>query len=105
MVDWVYRIRSDTFAWSEITEEPMQDSVQEQGAQLLAADNHVHSGPVEIDEFTREYTLSFSSEENWNEFCAFLRNNSYPVKPGFTTWAVTDSDSFPWADRPYFSGD
>lgn len=100
MPDWVYRIRSENMPWSEVSEEPMEDAVQEEGAQLLAANNHVHSGPVEIDEYTREYTLTFESEDKWNEFCTFLRNQSYPVKTGFRTWAVSDSDSFPWPMRP-----
>ena len=100
MADWVYRITSD-IPWADVTEEPDIDDATALGQDEQSAGNHTVSGPVEIDEYTREYTLTFETEEAWDSWCNKIKELDVdPHKDGFSSQPV-DPDDFIWANRPY----
>lgn len=100
MPDWVYRIKSD-IPWTDVTEEPEIDDATTVGQEEQAAGNHTVSGPVKIDEYTREYTLTFETEEAWDSWCNKIKAlGVLPHKSGFTSEPV-HPDDFVWHNRPY----
>ena len=99
MAIWTYRIVS-SIPWSDVTEEPDTDEATNVGQEEQAAGNHTVSGPVEIDEYTREYSLTFETEEAWNAWCEKIKTLGNPHKPGFTG-IIVDQAAFPWSNRPY----
>lgn len=87
-LEFTYRIVSET-PWAEVVVEPDKAEVVSAGQQLMEAGNHTVAGPVEIDEFTREWTLTFPSLEAWNEYsAAVLSDPTGSLQPGFSAITV-----------------
>lgn len=63
-IEFTYGFKS-TIPYDDLTIEPDTDSSISQGQKLLADGNHTVSEPTEIDEYTREWTLTFPDSDAW----------------------------------------
>lgn len=63
-IEFTYGFRS-TVPYDDLTIEPDTDSSISAGQQLLANGNHTVSEPTIIDDYTREWTLTFPDSDAW----------------------------------------
>tara|TARA_Y100000004_G_scaffold196985_1_gene269113 strand:+ start:5594 stop:5905 length:312 start_codon:yes stop_codon:yes gene_type:complete len=63
-IQFTYGFKSDV-PWADLTTEPDTDSAISIGQQLLAEGNHTVSEPTIVDDFTREWTLTFPDSDAW----------------------------------------
>jgi len=78
-LEFTYRITS-TIPWSEVAEDPDTEELRSAGQILVDNGNHVVSLPIDIDDYTREWTLAFPSIEAWEEYESVVINGTSEEK-------------------------
>ena len=93
MPTFTYRIQSP-IVWSSVVEDADRDEVRSAGENLVAQGNHTVSGPADIDEYTREWVLTFPDMAAWNTYKASIitSNNGDTLKPGYSVIVVSTPD-------------
>ena len=86
-IEFTYGFKS-TIPYDELTIEPDTDSSISLGQQLLAAGNHTVSEPTIIDEYTREWTLTFPDSDAWILYKDTILEG--PVKTNQDTKSIND---------------
>lgn len=90
-LEFTYRITSD-IPWADITENPDDDSNRVAGENLVAGGNHTVSEPVIIDDYTREWTLTFADLSAWETYKATViegTSDAPYANPGFTAFVIS----------------
>ena len=89
-LEFTYRITS-TIPWSEVADDPDTEESRSAGQRLGDEGNHVVSLPIDIDDYTKEWTLTFPSVEAWQEYEAVVINGTSEEKmnTGFTVSVVS----------------
>lgn len=92
-IEFTYRFTSSTVPYDDLTVEPDPDSAISVGQQLLAEGNHTVSEPKIIDEYTKEWTLTFPDSDAWITYKdAVLSLNYDTASKEITTYPVKTPD-------------
>lgn len=94
MLTFTYRIES-AIPWVDVVEEPDNEPNRTAGQTLGEQGNHTVSDPIDIDEFTREWTLTFPSVEAWQEYKTQVIDNTSDTSfanDGFNITVVSTPD-------------
>jgi hypothetical protein len=90
-LNFTYRIRSN-IAWVDVVEEPDKEEVTSNGLSLIDQGNHTVSDPVVVDDYTKEWTLTFptfAAWEHYNDVMFSSTSRSDTTKDGFTVSVVS----------------
>lgn len=87
-LEFTYRIISD-IPWADVAESPDKIEVSTIGQDLIAQGNHTVSLPVDIDTYTREWTLTFSSYQAWEAYNEAIVIDENVINPGFTAFVIS----------------
>tara|TARA_B100000902_G_scaffold82307_2_gene86891 strand:- start:595 stop:897 length:303 start_codon:yes stop_codon:yes gene_type:complete len=97
-IEFTYGFKS-AVPYDDLLVEPDTDSSISIGQQLLAAGNHTVSEPTIIDDYTREWTLTFPDSAAWTLYKDQVvegenrtKNDAKGVTYGITGYAVKTPD-------------